>query len=79
MRAEAIRTLAEDAQDSKVRAMMLRIAADYDRLAKNADDRAAQDSIMFRVVSPERILETSAPVIEAALITGMSCSKGRLL
>jgi hypothetical protein len=52
MRAEAIRTLAEDAQDSKVRTMMLRIAADYDRLARNADYRAAQDSIMFRVVSP---------------------------
>ena len=53
MRAEAIRTLAEDAQDSKVRAMMLRIAADHERLASNADDRAAQDSIMFRVVSPD--------------------------
>jgi hypothetical protein len=52
MRAEAIRTLAEDAQDPKVRAMMLRIAADYDRLARKADDRAAQDSIMFRGVSP---------------------------
>ena len=59
--------------------MMLRIAADYDQLAKNADDRAAQDSIMFRVVSPEQILGKSALVIEAALITGMSGSKGRLL
>jgi hypothetical protein len=53
MRAEAMRMLAEDAEDSKVRAMMLRIAADYERLASNADDRAAQDSIMFRLVSPE--------------------------
>jgi hypothetical protein len=53
MRAEAIRTLAEDAQDSKVRSMMLRIAAGYDRLAGNAGDRAAQDSIMFRVASPD--------------------------
>ena len=53
MRAEAIRTLVEDAQDSKVRATMLRIAANYERLAGHADDRAAQDSIMFRLVSPD--------------------------
>jgi hypothetical protein len=52
MRAEEMRALAEDAQDSTVRAMMLRIAADYKRLAENADDRAGQDSIMFRVISP---------------------------
>jgi hypothetical protein len=60
MRAEAIRTLAEEVQDLKVRAMMLRIAADYDWLAGNADDRGAQDSIMFRVVSPDD--KTSAGV-----------------
>jgi hypothetical protein len=53
MRAEEMRTLAEDAHDSTVRAMMLRIAADYERLAENADDRAAQDSIMFRMISPD--------------------------
>jgi hypothetical protein len=54
MRAEAMRTLAEDAHDSTVRAMMLRIALDYDRLAVNADDLAAQDSIMFRVAENDR-------------------------
>jgi hypothetical protein len=43
-----MRTLAEEADDSTVRAMMLRIAADYDRLAERADDRAAHDSIMFQ-------------------------------
>jgi hypothetical protein len=48
MRAEAMRTLAEDANDSTVRAMMLRIASEYDRLAESGDDRAAHDSIMFR-------------------------------
>jgi hypothetical protein len=53
MRAEEMRTLAEEANDSTVRAMMLRIAAGYDRLAESADDRAAQDSIMFQVVSPD--------------------------
>ena len=55
LRAEAMRTLAEEAIDSTVREMMLRIAADYDRLAESADDRAAHDSIMFRTaeVRPE--------------------------
>ena len=55
MRAEKMRTLAEEAIDSTVWAMMLRIAADYDRLAESADDRAAHDSIMFRTaeVQPE--------------------------
>ena len=55
MRAEKMRTLAEEANDSTVRAMMLRIASDYDRLAESADDHAAHDSIMFRTaeVPPE--------------------------
>ena len=48
IRAEKMRTLAEEAIDSTVWAMMLRIAADYDRLAESADDRAAHDSIMFQ-------------------------------
>jgi hypothetical protein len=51
MRAEEMRTLAEEARDSRVRAMMLRLAVDYDWRAENAEDRAAQDSIMFRVVT----------------------------
>jgi hypothetical protein len=41
MRAEAIGMLAQEANDLTVLAMMLRIAADYDKLARNADDRAA--------------------------------------
>jgi hypothetical protein len=51
MRAEKMRTLAEDAIDSTVRAMMVGIAADYDRLAESADNRAAHDSIMFRTAA----------------------------
>ena len=60
MRAEKMRTLAEEAVDSTVRAMMLRIAADYDRLAESADNRAAHDSIMFQTaeVKPESLPET---------------------
>ena len=38
MRAEEMRTIAEENRDSTARAMMLRIAADYDRLAEPADD-----------------------------------------
>jgi hypothetical protein len=39
--------------------MMLRIAADYDRLADSADDHAPHDSIMFRTaeVKPESFSE----------------------
>jgi|HubBroStandDraft_5_1064220.scaffolds.fasta_scaffold1462536_1 hypothetical protein len=48
MRAEKMRTLAEEADDPTLRAMMFRIAADYYRLAESANDRAAHDSIMFR-------------------------------
>jgi hypothetical protein len=48
MRAEKMRTLAEEANDPTVRAMMLRFAATYDRVAESANDHAAHDSIMFR-------------------------------
>jgi hypothetical protein len=60
MRAEKMRALAEEANDSTVRAMMLRIASDYDRLAESADDHGTHDSIMFRRadVKPESLPET---------------------
>jgi hypothetical protein len=53
MRAEKMRTLAEEADDPTVRSMMLRIAADYDRLAESSNDLAAHNSIMFKIGGSE--------------------------
>ncbi len=41
MRAEEMRTIAEETAEPAVRAMMLRIAADYDRLAKQTEERTS--------------------------------------
>jgi hypothetical protein len=47
MRAEKMRTMAGEAIDLTVRAMMVGIAADYDRRAESADDPGAHDTVMF--------------------------------
>jgi predicted component of type VI protein secretion system len=44
LRGEAMRTMAEEAEDPTVRAMMLSFAEDYDRMARRADDSAILDS-----------------------------------
>jgi hypothetical protein len=57
-RAEELRTFADDASDPGARAIMLRNAADYDRLAKHSDDAAAVGALMLRVASDyDRLIE----------------------
>jgi hypothetical protein len=58
MRAEELRTFADDAIDPGARAIMLRIAADYDRLVKHCEDATTVEALMLRVAGDyDRLLE----------------------
>jgi hypothetical protein len=46
MRAEEMRTIAEETLDPTVTAMMIRIVVDYERLAEHAEDALGPD---FRI------------------------------
>jgi hypothetical protein len=48
LRAEEMRSLAEEANDATVRRMMFRIAADYEWLGEKAVDRGIRESVMFK-------------------------------
>jgi len=48
MRAEEIRSLSDDMRDAEAKAIMLRIAADYERLAQTAE-------LNSEVAQPDRI------------------------
>jgi hypothetical protein len=48
MRAEEIRALADDMKEAELKAMMLRIAADYDRLAEWAEKSLSGSPILRR-------------------------------
>jgi hypothetical protein len=51
MRAEELRSMTEDALSEADKAIILRIAKDYDRLARLAEDAAAYDSLMVRAAA----------------------------
>jgi hypothetical protein len=47
-RAEEARVLAEDMRDTVSKEMMLRLAAEYDRLAKRAQERSASRTFLAK-------------------------------